>query len=300
MKKVIIIVFAFVSFGIQAQQDAQYTQYMYNTVGVNPAYAGNRGALSITGLHRSQWVGLDGAPETQTLSINTPFKDSRVGLGLSFSNDIIGPTEEQYLNIDFSYTIPTSEEGRLSFGIKGVANFLKFDHTKLTHVPDVNLQSFSKFQPNFGVGAYYHSADKWYLGISAPNILETNHYDNSISNLGKERMNYYLIGGYVFDLSSNIKLKPAVLFKHVTGAPLQADLSANIMFNEKFIIGGAYRWDAAFSGMAGFQMNKKLFLGYGYDMDSTELSGFNSGSHEIILRFELFNDKDKLISPRFF
>lgn len=289
-----------ISIGVQAQQDAQYTQYMYNTVGVNPAYAGSRGVLSITGLHRSQWVGLEGAPTTQTLSAHTPFNNSRVGLGVSFTNDIIGATEEQYLNIDFSYTIPTSEEGKLSFGLKGVANFLSFDNTKLTHEPDVNLQSFSKFQPNFGLGVYYHTSDKWYLGLSVPNILETSYYDNDVSRLGKDRLNYYLIAGYVFDLSSHLKLKPAALVKYVAGAPLQADLSANLLFNEKFVLGGAYRWDAAFSGMLGFQMNKKIFLGYGYDMDTTELSGFDSGSHEFILRFELFNDKDKLISPRFF
>lgn len=300
MKKIIIIVFAIFSLGVVAQQDAQYTQYMYNTVGVNPAYAGSRGVLSITGLHRSQWVGLEGAPTTQTLSAHTPFNNSRVGLGVSFTNDILGATEEQYLNIDFSYTIPTSEEGKLSFGLKGVANFLKFDATKLTHVPDTNLQSFSKFQPNFGLGIYYHTADKWYLGLSAPNILETSYYDNDISTLGNDRLNYYLIGGYVFDINSKLKLKPAALVKYVAGAPLQADLSANLLFNEKFVLGGAYRWDAAFSGMLGFQMNKKIFLGYGYDMDTTELSGFDSGSHEFILRFELFNDKDKLISPRFF
>jgi len=302
MKKLFLTALILVcSYTAFAQQDAQYTQYMYNTMGVNPAYAGNRGVMSIVGLHRSQWVGLDGAPTTQTLAVHTPFGESRLGLGVSFVNDAIGPTEEQYFNVDVSYTIPTSADGKLSFGLKGAANILKFDHTKLTAVPDAELQSFSQFSPNFGLGAYYHKGNKWYLGLSVPNILETEHYDDAaLSKIGKERINYYLTGGYVFDITDNIKLKPATLFKYVAGAPLQADLSLNAMFNEKFVLGAAYRWSAAMSLMAGFQVNQQIFIGYGYDMDTTELSGFDSGSHEIILRFELLNSRRDLISPRFF
>ena len=286
-----------------AQQDAQYTQYMYNTVGINPAYAGSRGALSIVALHRSQWIGLNGAPTTQSLSLNTPVGKSGMGLGFSFVNDKIGPSSEQYLNIDLSYTIRTSERGKLSFGLKGVANFLDLDVNKLNPETaasaDKDLNSFSKFQPNFGIGAYYYT-DKFYVGLSTPNILETTHFDDVSIGLGKERMTYYLISGYVFDLNESIKLKPAFLMKYIKGAPLQVDLSVNAMFKDKFILGGAYRLDAAVSFMAGFQVNESLMLGYAYDIDTTKLGNYNSGSHEIILRYELFNFKDKLISPRFF
>jgi len=277
---------------------------MYNTVAINPAYAGSRGALSIVGLHRSQWVGLEGAPTTQSFSAHTPFNNSRVGLGVSFINDEIGPSTEQYFNIDFSYTIPTSEKGKLSLGVKGVANILALNVNKLgpetAAALDPNLNSFSQFQPNFGIGAYYHHAEKFYVGLSAPNILETKHFDEAAISVGKERLNYYLISGYVFNISSNTELKPAFLVKYVNGAPLQVDLSVNAMFKEKFILGLAYRWDAAVSLMAGFQINKSLMIGYGYDLDSTKLGDYNGGSHEILFRFELFNHKEKLISPRFF
>lgn len=302
MKYIYIIVLFFVStYAGFAQQDAQYTQYMYNTVGINPAYAGNRGALSIVALHRSQWIGLEGAPTTQSLSVNTPLGKSNVGLGVSFINDKVGPSTEQYLNIDLSYTISTSDKGKLSFGIKGVANFLNLDINKLSPetATDVNLNGYSKFQPNFGVGAYYHT-DKFYVGLSTPNVLETKHFDDGTSSIGKERNTYYLISGYVFDLSESIKLKPAFLVKQVKGSPLQVDLSANAMLNDKFILGAAYRWDAAVSLMAGFQIDESLMLGYAYDLDTTGLGDYNNGSHEIILRYELFNFKENLISPRFF
>ncbi len=306
MKTLYALVLILISYSFSfAQQDAQYTQYMYNTVSINPAYAGSRGALSITGLHRSQWLGLEGAPSTQSFSAHTPFENSRIGLGVSLINDELGPFKEQYFNIDFSYTIPVSVNGKLSFGIKVVANTLALDINKLTPETsssiDSNLNSFSEFQPNFGLGAYYHT-DKFYLGLSVPNILETKHFEssNTLINVGKERMNYYLLGGYVFDLSANLKLKPAFLTKYVEGAPLQVDLSANAIFKDKLIFGAAYRWSAAASLMAGFQINDSFMIGYAYDLETTQLRTFNNGSHEIILRFELFNHKENIISPRFF
>ncbi len=302
MKYIYIIVLVFVStYAGFAQQDAQYTQYMYNTVGINPAYAGSRGALSIVALHRSQWIGLNGAPTTQSLSINTPLGASNVGLGVSFINDKVGPSTEQYLNIDLSYTIRTSDKGKLSFGLKGVANFLNLDINKLSPetAADINLNGYSKFQPNFGLGAYYHT-DKFYVGLSTPNVLETKHFEDATTSVGKERMTYYLISGYVFDLNESVKLKPAFLVKHINGSPLQIDLSANAMLNEKFILGAAYRWDSAVSLLAGFQVNESFMLGYAYDLDTTKLGNYNSGSHELVLRYELFNFKENLISPRFF
>ncbi len=302
MKYIFIIVLFLVStYTGFAQQDAQYTQYMYNTVGINPAYAGSRGALSIVALQRSQWIGLNGAPTTQSLSFHTPLGNSNVGLGVSFVNDEIGPSTEQYLNIDLSYTIRTSDKGKLSFGLKGVANFLNLDINKLSPetAADINLNGYSKFQPNFGLGAYYHT-NNFYVGLSTPNVLETKHFDDTTSSVGRERMTYYLISGYVFDLTESIKLKPAFLVKQIKGSPLQIDLSANAMFNEKFILGAAYRLDAAVSFLAGFQANESLMLGYAYDFDTTNLGSYNNGSHEIVLRYELFKFKENLISPRFF
>ncbi|WP_396169730.1 type IX secretion system membrane protein PorP/SprF [Flavobacterium sp.] len=284
-----------------SQQDAQYTQYMYNTINVNPAYAGSRGVMSIFGLHRNQWVGLDGAPVTNTVSINTPIENTNLGIGLSFINDRLGPTDENNISMDLSYTIKISETYKLSFGVKGSADLFSFDSTKLNiYSPDNSLQSYTnKFSPNIGAGAYLHS-DNSYFGLSVPNFFETKRYSDNDYAVYKEKMNFYLIGGHVFDLSTNLKFKPAFLGKMVQGAPLQLDVSANFLFNDKFVLGAAWRWSAAGSLMAGFQVNDGLYIGYGYDLDSTKLAHYNSGSHEIFLRFELFKRQSRIVSPRFF
>jgi type IX secretion system PorP/SprF family membrane protein len=302
--RVIILAFFLASISsINAQQDAQYTHYMYNTISVNPAYAGSRGVMSVFGLYRTQWVGLDGAPDTGSFSVNTPIANSNLGVGVSVVQDRIGPSNESAFSGDVSYTIPTSERYKLSFGIKGTANLFSLDRAKLNpnEINDVNLVGYNNFSPNVGAGVYFHS-DKLYLGLSVPNILETKRYNKNDKDVALyvERMNAYLIGGYVFDLSESLKFKPAFLTKVVQGAPLQLDVSGNFLINEKFVLGAAWRWDAAISGMAGFHVNKGLFIGYGYDRETTKLAQFNSGSHEIFLRYEFVKKPERIISPRFF
>jgi type IX secretion system PorP/SprF family membrane protein len=285
-----------------AQQDAQFTQYMYNTININPAYAGSRGFMSFFGLHRTQWVGLDGAPVTNSFSINTPISNSKMGVGLSFLNDRIGPTNENEISADVSYSIRTSESFRLSFGLKVTANVFNLDVSKLNPVSqnDPQFQNLNNsFSPNFGAGLYLHS-EKTYIGISVPNFIESNKYDSNSVAMFKEKVNYYLIAGHVFDISENLKFKPSLLTKMVTGAPLQVDVSGNFLISKKFVIGGAYRWSAAFSAMAGFQISEGIFVGYGYDKETTNLANYNSGSHEIFLRFELSKTYNKITSPRFF
>lgn len=303
MKK-IVLVLLFCSAVSFAQQDAQFTQYMHNTININPAYAGSRGAMSIFGLYRTQWVGLDGAPETSTLSLNTPINNSNVGLGLSLVNDKIGPTTENNISVDFSYSIQTSATAKLSFGIKGSANIFNLDPNKLTpeHQGDPQFSDFkNKFTPNVGAGVYWHS-DKGYIGLSVPNFIQTNRYDDNDTAIFKEQINYYLIAGYVFNLDryEMIKFKPAVLAKMVEGSPLQVDASANFMFNDKFVVGVSYRWSAALSALAGFQINKSMYIGYAYDRETTKLNNYNSGSHEIFLRYEFLNNYSRITSPRFF
>ena len=300
--KILIFALMLTCYSGFAQQDAQYTQYMYNTININPAYAGSRGVMSVFGLHRTQWVGLDGAPTTNTFSFNTPISNSNLGVGFSLVNDRIGPTSDNTISADISYTIPMNEVYKLSFGVKASGNIFNLDTDKLdpAQANDPNLQNFNnEFSPNFGAGVYFHS-DKLYLGLSVPNFLQDSKYNDNEVAVFQERMNFYFIGGYVFDVSPSIKFKPAFLTKMVTGSPLQVDASANFLFFDKFMLGGAYRWDAAVSALAGFQVTDGLFIGYSYDMETTNLRRYNSGSHEVFLRFELFNKVSKMVSPRFF
>ncbi|MBT8290255.1 MAG: type IX secretion system membrane protein PorP/SprF [Muriicola sp.] len=294
---------------LSAQQDAQYTQYMYNTVSVNPGYAGSRGQLSVAALYRAQWVGLEGAPKTQTFNFHTPVGYRGVGLGLSIVNDQIGPTSETYFDMDFSYTIQLAAEKRLSFGLKGSVHLLDIRFSELNQDytnpggPDPTLQQDiqNKLSPNIGAGIYYHT-DKYYLGLSAPRFLETSHFDESSLSTAAEQINLYLITGYVFQMNPLWKFKPTILAKVVQGAPLQVDGSVNFMYNDKFIMGAAYRWDAAVSAMAGFQLSPEFLIGLAYDREITELgtARFNDGSFEVILRYDFIKVKDNLKSPRFF
>lgn len=299
--KIATLILGLISIMGYSQQDSQYTQYMYNTVNINPGYAGSREVLSIFGLHRSQWVGLDGAPTTNAFSVNSPIGDSSFGIGLSFVNDRIGPAEENAISADLSYFIPMSENYKLAFGLKGTANLFNIDVNKLNiqHQNDPQFQNLDNdFSPNVGAGIYLYS-DKFYAGLSVPNFFETKRYkDNSIS-ITQERLHYYFITGYVFEANPNLKIKPSILAKAVEGAPLQLDGSLNFLLYEKLTLGAAYRWDAAWSAMAGFQISNSIFIGYAYDAETTQLENYNSGSHEVFLRFELFNNS-KMLTPRFF
>jgi type IX secretion system PorP/SprF family membrane protein len=293
-----MLLFCFISY---SQQDTQYTQYIYNTTSVNPAYAGSQGVISIFGIHRTQWVGLDGAPVTNTISIDAPLINN-VGGGLSFFNDKIGPIEKSSISADMSYTIETSEDYKLSFGIKVSLNSFNINQNRLN--PKIlndkvlqNLQNY--FSPNIGAGLYYYS-EKMYLGASIPNFFQSYNYDYNSIKINENLMNFYLIGGYVFDLSSNLKFKPAFISKVVSGAPLQLDVSGNFFINDTFFIGVNWRWSADTSAMVGFQISKGIYVGYGYDLGTTKLSNYNSGSHELFFRFDLFKNNDGIVSPRFF
>ena len=302
--KPLIFGFFLISFVGNAQQEAQFTQYMYNTANINPAYAGSRGVLSALLMHRNQWVGLDGAPKTNTFALHTPLGE-KVGLGVSILNDELGPSTENTFSVDLSYNIPTSETFKLAFGIKGTVNLFNVDFNKLKSFSQndalianrTNIDN--RFFPNVGAGIYLYS-NKTYVGVSIPYMLEKKYYDNDVQYVAGERMHIHAMAGYVFDLSSELKFKPSVLAKVVKGVPLQVDLSANFLFFDKLTLGAAYRWDAAISAIAGFQISDSWLIGYAYDKDTTRLGNFNSGSHEIFLRYELFKNYDKVIAPRFF
>lgn len=309
--RVYLVLLFFCCIAVTAQQEAQFTQYMFNTISVNPAYAGSRGQLTAASLYRSQWVGLPGAPETLTVNIHSPIRESRVGYGLSLINDNIGDgvVNETALDAMVSYTLDVSRDAKLSFGLNVSGSFLSLDFNNLRNFdqegqnnPIANQPNISEFNPNFGVGFYYHT-DKFYLGLSAPDLINNEAFDNNGQNLlSVERVNYFLITGYVFDLNGDLKFKPALLTKAVSGAPLQVDISANFLFNDRFSFGAAYRWDAAVSALAGFQLTDQLMLGVAYDREITELGAtqFNDGSFEVFLRFELLRRFQRTVSPRFF
>ncbi|WP_421150937.1 type IX secretion system membrane protein PorP/SprF [Seonamhaeicola sp. NFXS20] len=286
---------------LQAQQESQFTQYMYNTVSINPAYAGNRGSLSLLGLYRNQWVGLEGAPETMNFTVHSPIGVRGVGLGMGFTSDKIGPSSESIVSADFSYTIEFSEKTQLSFGIKGGISLIDINPNRLLiyNPNDYDLEFNSSSSPIIGVGFFLHSED-WYLGVSSPNLLETEYYDDIQVSTASEKSHLYFTGGYVFTMSPIIKLKPALMVKAVTGAPLAIDVSANMLFYERLTLGLAYRVDAAVSALAGFQLNDNIMIGYAYDYDTTELGNYNNGSHEIFLRFELGTRLKAKVNPRFF
>jgi len=298
------------SFTGHAQQDPQYTQYMYNTQVINPAYAGNRDALSFGLLYRTQWVGLDGAPKTGTFTVNSPIGSlDNMGLGLSVVTEELGPASESNITVDYAYAISLSDQAELSFGLKAGIDILDVDFTKLNifDITDPRFQNNidNRVQPQIGAGVYYNT-DRFYAGLSVPNFLTTRHFDEgSIENVEKEtiaaeRLHYFLIAGYVFDLSDNVKFKPATLVKAVSGSPLQWDVSANFMLYEKFTAGLAYRWDAAVSALVGFQATDGIFLGFGYDYQTTDLEQYSDGSYEFFIRFDIFNKPEKLLTPRFF
>ena len=287
----------------QAQQDPQYTQYMFNTMSVNPAYVGTRGHTTITAVGRTQWVGFEGAPDTQTLSYDTPLRYRGLGLGFNLVNDKIGPSHETYLDANIGYSIETGEEGHLAFGLKLGGRLLNIDWTvgqNDAEDPSFQQNIVNKFLPTIGAGIYYYESD-WYIGLSAPNFLNQEHYDDDLARgeTAIERNHFFLIAGLVLELSDDIKFKPAALVKAVAGAPLSLDISANFMFVDKFRAGLAWRWGDSIAALLGFQASESLYFGYAYDLTTSNYNVANTGTHEILLRYEIF-DQQRMKSPRFF
>ncbi|MEI7594700.1 MAG: type IX secretion system membrane protein PorP/SprF [Bacteroidota bacterium] len=304
IKLIIIAIFLLTgTIGTYAQQDPMFTQYMFNTLSVNPAYAGSRGVLNITGMSRNQWIGMEGAPRTQTFFAHTPFRSENVGLGLSVVNDRIGPTNQTMVYGDYSYTIKITEKSKLAFGLKAGFSILKGNLLSVgTDQPDD--QAFAanisyKPLPNFGFGMYYHS-ERWYMGLSTPKIIE-NKTESSVeySKLSEKR-HYFFIGGFVTDINQDIKFKPSVLTKVTMGAPVSIDLNANFLFKEKLWVGAGYRIGDSFSATMLIQVSSQLRVGYSYDYTTSKLSNYNFGSHEIMLSYDFKYKKDKILSPRYF
>ena len=309
MKKLIfIIILGFVSLTATAQQDPMFTHYAFNTLAINPAYAGTRDALTVTGLHRSQWVAFNGAPITQTLTGHSPIFNEKVGIGLSVLNDKIGPTNTTSFYMDFSYKIKINDRAKLSFGLKGGLNLRKTDLTSLNTFEQndpVFLDDIkSDFLPNFGFGMYYYT-DKYYVGLSIPKLLENDFADNTVSsstNLASEKKHYFFIAGAVIPLSETVKLKPTTFVKVTNGAPIEGDITANFIIYDRFWAGAMFRTGDAFGILAGLNVTDQLSVGYSFDWSMVNTTGrYNAGSHEIMVRYDFIFKEQKMIrSPRYF
>ncbi len=310
MKKIIIIVSTLLgSLGMIAQQDAMFTHYMFNTLAVNPGYAGSRDALTITGLHRSQWVSFPGAPTTQTLTLHSPIYNNKLGLGLSVLNDRIGPTNTTAVYADFAYKLPVGEKGKLAFGLKGGVN-LRNNNLASLKTDEQNDKVFSSnvksdVLPNFGFGLYY-STDKFYVGLSTPKLMQNNYKTGTttggVSTSASEQRHYFLIAGTVFPLTDNIKLKPTGLVKVTEAAPVETDLTLTALFRDKVWAGVMFRTGDALGVLVGANLTDQLALGYSFDWSYTNKTfKYNGGSHELMLRYDMiYNDKQKIRSPRYF
>lgn len=290
---------------IQAQQDPHYTQYMYNMNVINPAYAGSKDALSLGLLYRQQWVNMEGAPKTVSLSGSSPV-GKNVGVGLSVVSDKIGPVEENNVYGDFSYTLNLGGEHKLALGLKAGATFHKvglFSEIGNGFVTDAGDDAFAENTSNtflnVGTGLFYYT-NKYYVALSVPNMLKSTHLDYNGRSFGTESLHYFITGGYVFDLNPNLKFKPSTMIKSAFGTPVSVDASANFLFNEKFEIGATYRLEDSFGAMVNYAITPSLRIGYAYDHVVSDLKVTTPSSHEVILLFDLNFSKKVSQSPRFF
>ncbi|MCB0793707.1 MAG: type IX secretion system membrane protein PorP/SprF [Flavobacteriales bacterium] len=288
---------------VHAQQDPMYSQYMFNTLAFNPAYAGSADVFTIMALSRHQWVGFEGAPSTQTLALHSPLKLSGLSLGGSIIHDKLGPTRQTGAFLDVAYRIRTGDKSRLSFGLKGGVNLFQADLAALPTVElDPSLTSISsKLLPNFGFGLFWH-AERFYVGLAAPKLLENmlTEAGSNVITTSQEHRHYFVHGGYVFDLGRELKLKPAVMLRAVQGAPFSVDVNMNALLREKIWFGVLYRVGNSFGVQFQYQFTDQLRAGYAFDLTTTQLGAYNAGTHEIMLSYDLRFVKGRTISPRYF
>lgn len=308
--KVALLVFGLVSVaGVYAQQQPLSTMYMWNQLILNPAYAGSRDAITASAVWREQWVGLEGAPSTQVISLHSPLPGDKIGLGLTVENDNIGPSNNTGVWGDFAYRIQTGEKSKLSFGLRAGFGVYQASLRDLDNI-DTNDPVFSQniennFLPNFGFGAYYYG-DRGYVGISSPTLIE-GELNSGRNPSGKaqdlDKRHYYLMGGYVFNLSQDsagVMFKPSTVIRVVEGAPVSFDISANFLIKQKLWLGAAYRYQDAVAAIVSFQFTDHLQAGYSYDFGTSNLRSYHHGSHEIMLTYDFFKRDVKTKNPRYF
>jgi type IX secretion system PorP/SprF family membrane protein len=295
----------FFGLNVRAQQDPMFTQYMHNPVSINPAYAGSRGTLNAVMMHRQQWLGLDGAPKTLTISINSPLMGYNVGVGLSLIYDQIGPVKQTGVYADYSYHLKINDKVKLAFGMKGGFNMYDINLMNLEGAQYEDQLLFNgvrkMYLPNFGIGTYLYS-DRFYLGLSIPkmlqNSLDDNKYTNTLTN--KEERHYFFTGGIVLDVNENIRFKPSFTFRMVNGAPISSEFSGAVLLKDKLWLGAMYRYGDSMGAMVKFDITRQFSLGYSYDLTLSRLGYYNQGTHEIYISYDLIFNNKKILSPRYF
>ena len=305
VKLAIIVLLGFSSIkGSYAQQEPQYTQYMFNMMAVNPAYTGTRESLNALVLSRLQWAGLDGAPKSHTFALHTPIKDRKIGLGASVIADNIGPVTNTYFNMNYAHRVSLSEKLTLSLGIKaGIYNYYAGLSSLSVNEIDIAFDSDYRknLQPNFGTGLYLYS-DKYYFGFSVPKLLKSEIYDNTATEVqSKLKLHYFVTSGYVFDLNSDFKLKPSFLAKFVNGAPPSVDLTAQAVIKDRVWLGTSYRIGDAIALLFEIQVTPQVIVGYSYDITISEMEHVTNGGHEILISYDFAGFRsEKVKSPRYF
>lgn len=312
-----MLLFCLLASSMAAQQDPIYTNFMFNKLPINPAYAGSKEVACVSALHRSQWVGIEGAPTTQTVNFHTPLFNQRVGLGLGIVHDKLGLTENWRGNISYSYR-PKIGKGHLGIGVTGSVISHNYEGHRAQTVngndPGVHYEDISRYYPNFGAGIYYNT-DGFYAGISIPTLLrqEIDYTETGIQDSNyysyRDRRHVYLMFGGLFDLTEKVSFKPAVLVRHVGGnnaddldiaAPFDMDINAMFLFLDTFGVGATWRLGDSLDALVFFQAAEQFRIGLGYDYSLTELQDFNNGSFELMAEYCFHNRNKKLLNPRFF
>lgn len=315
MKLIYTLLLCGFSLALFAQQEEQYTQFMYYKLGFNPAFAGKDGAPSLSTLVRTQWIGIEGAPQTQLVTFNTPALNGRVGIGGTIARQTIGAQENFTADAAYAYHLRLGN-GTLGMGLQASIRLLRinFSETQGTQPieddPAIPQGDQSRYLPNFGAGLYYESKNA-YVGFSIPRLLENNTNLSSGGKLSKEIRHIFMMAGLNVALSDKVEMQPQILLKYVAGAPFDADVNLNFVFFNKFTTGASYRIGGSnrtnagesVSLLLGTRLTEQLIFGLSYDLTLSELRDYNSGSVEGVLRFLFGGRKDRpgdFEDPRFF
>lgn len=304
MKKALLISLFALPLASMAQQDPMFTQYMFNPLSINPAYAGSADMFSAAVIYRNQWVNFDGAPITQTFTMHTPLKRESISVGLSAINDSHGPVDQTGFYADVSYRL-FLDKSKLAFGLKGGLNLFSADLLSLNPLEDNDVvfasNISSELLPNFGFGIMWYSK-RYYLGVSAPKLLENELLSGDIPsfNNNTESRHMFLIAGMVFDINHYVKFKPSIMLRAVEGAPLSGDITANFLFYDRFWAGAMYRHQDAVGALFQYEIKRTFRVGYSYDYTLSEIANYSNGTHEIMIGLDLGRKPEADLSPRYF